>query len=100
MFVIVFFLAGGLLAVTVCALAWQLVGRPVAVALGWIPMTPDDYVLCALEAERDRRWVDALRAYDNALELNDSHQEARNRQHALFELLATNPELTEGTELG
>jgi len=100
MFVLVFFIAGGLLVLTVAALAWQLALRPVAVACGVIPMTPDDYILCALEAERDGRWVDALRAYDRALELNHEHQEARTRQNSLFALLADNPELTQGTELG
>jgi len=75
---------------TIGSLVWQVAFRPFAVSRGLIPMTAYDYVVRGWKAEREGRWVDALRDYELAIELNHRYPEGRIRRD---HLLANHPEL-------
>lgn len=64
---------------------WHYIVRPVAAARGIVPLTAHDYLVRAWKAERQGRWADALRAYDQALETDERDTEARARREALLE---------------
>ncbi len=89
---VAFVLIFGAVAVAFVALVWKLVGRPIALAWGLVPMTPFDWIVVAWKHERHGRWADALAAYDAGLKVNRWHKETREKRAAL---LAAHPELTE-----
>jgi len=73
--------------VTVCTCprsVWYLGGRPIAVSLGLIKQTADDFVVQGWKAERRGEWAEALAAYDEALRLRRGDADAETRRVALL----------------
>lgn len=84
-------------------LVWILAARPLALSLGLIQPTADDYVVRGWRAEREGRWGDALTAYNEALRRMRWHKDAKARRACLLERfpdLARRSPQTSGTPAG